>query len=145
MSKSNFPSQIKVASGLLNIQVTEEDGGPLSARAESSLSASDLWSGSTRKAKQAARGDSQAEERVAFIAKGFRHAELTLAVQVAFEGYRRSGDLRTYRAAMEALDSFRAEVERDNIANMAYLAWAESMTWDRTLLSLMKEPGDPLP
>ncbi|NCP31041.1 MAG: hypothetical protein GW867_13555, partial [Armatimonadetes bacterium] len=53
-------------------------------------------------------------------------------------------DVRSFRLAVEELDSFRRSVESELIANMGYLAWAEGNTWDRKLLEVMKEPGQRL-
>jgi hypothetical protein len=46
---------------------------------------------------------------------------------------------------MRALDGFRAQHEGELIANMAFLAWSESLTWDRDLLKLLAQPGSRLP
>ncbi|MCC7494982.1 MAG: DUF4838 domain-containing protein [Fimbriimonadaceae bacterium] len=92
-------------------------------------------------AQTAATGDATAVARVAFLEQGLRHAELTLAVQVAAREYPRTGDLDTYATALDTLDRFRADVEDRLGANMAYLQWAESRTWDRALVKLMREPG----
>lgn len=97
------------------------------------------------RAAEAAAGDDLAARRVAFLDAGLRNVELTLAAQAAYRGYRNGGDIAVYRRAVEALDAFRAQVETDNIANMAYLAWAEVRTWQRELLRLMAQPGERLP
>ncbi|MBU0608992.1 MAG: DUF4838 domain-containing protein, partial [Armatimonadetes bacterium] len=97
------------------------------------------------KAQAAAQGDADAEARVAFLEHGLRNAELTLATQRTFREYRQSGKLDGYTAAMAALDDFRAAHEGELIANMAYLAWSESITWDRDLIRLMAQPGERLP
>lgn len=93
----------------------------------------------------AASGDAEAGARLGYLEAGLRNAELTLATQRAFREYRKTGDLEGYTQAMQALDAFRAEKEADLIANMAYLAWSESITWDRDLLRLMAQPGTRLP
>ncbi|MBM4047555.1 MAG: DUF4838 domain-containing protein, partial [Planctomycetes bacterium] len=93
----------------------------------------------------AAKGDADAEARMAFLDKGLRNAELTLATQQAYRGYRASGELDPYVAALEKLDSYRASVEGDFVANMAYLAWSETYTWDRDLIRMMRQPGARLP
>ncbi|MCE5237095.1 DUF4838 domain-containing protein [bacterium] len=97
------------------------------------------------KATMAARGDADAETRVTFLDSGLRNAELTLATQRAFREYRQTGKLDDYVAALAALDEFRAAHEGEFIANMAYLAWSESLTWDRDLIRLMAQPGQCLP
>jgi len=90
--------------------------------------------------------ESPARERVAFLEKGLRHAELTLAAQQACENYRTLGDIAAYAAALQELDDFRAAVEGDFVANMAYLAWAESRTWHRALVKSATAPaGMPRP
>ncbi|OIO97272.1 MAG: hypothetical protein AUJ96_23415 [Armatimonadetes bacterium CG2_30_66_41] len=95
-------------------------------------------------AATAARGDEVPERRVTFLQHGLRNAELTLAAQAAYVKYRETGDVRSFRLAVEELDSFRRSVESELIANMGYLAWAEGNTWDRKLLEVMKEPGQRL-
>ena len=97
------------------------------------------------KAQEAAAGEPMAEQRVAFLKKGLKNAELTLATQASYRQYREKGDIDGYRAALGKLDAFRKSVESDNVANIAFLAWAEQRTWDRALLQLMKNPGKPLP
>ena len=97
------------------------------------------------RAQVAAQGDVTAVARVAFLDHGLRNAELTLATQRAFREYRQSGKLDGYTAALTALDDFRAAHEGELIANMAYLAWSESLTWDRDLIQLMAQPGTRLP
>lgn len=96
------------------------------------------------RAKRAAAGDPIAAARVAFLEKGLRNAELTLAAQAAFEHYKKTGAIAGYRKAIQALDAYRKRVEGDNVANMAALAWMESLTWERSLLSLLSDPGTPL-
>jgi len=93
----------------------------------------------------AAKPDAQAAERVAFLDKGLRNVELTLATQRAFRAYKASGNITGFTNAIRALDAYRAEVEADFVANMAYLEWAEARTWDRKMPALMAEPGEPLP
>lgn len=98
-----------------------------------------------RRAAAAAQGDAPAAARVRFLNEGLRNAELVLATQRAFREYRQRGDLETYTAALAELDAFRASCEGDLVANMAYLAWSESLTWDRDLLKLLSQPGRRLP
>ncbi|MHC4193253.1 MAG: hypothetical protein ACYSP9_03640, partial [Planctomycetota bacterium] len=60
--------------------------------------------------------------------KGFTNAELTLATQAA----KASGNAEEFQTALDTLDSYRASVEVDNIANMNFLAWLEDIEgWDR--------------
>ncbi|MFV1964416.1 MAG: DUF4838 domain-containing protein [Pirellulaceae bacterium] len=102
-------------------------------------------------AMREAKGDDRSEQRVAFLRKGLRHAELTLAAQAASVRYREAGDIQGFRVAVEALDHFRRSVESELIGNMAFLAWAESRTWDRPLLQVptdadpAKSPWDERP
>ena len=93
------------------------------------------------KAEDAARGDEQASRRVEFLHKGLDHAELVLATQRAYREYKRTGDLAEYGSTLKTLDDFRARNEGDLIANMAYLSWSETYTWDRELVKLMATPG----
>ena len=85
-------------------------------------------------AHEAARGDDLAEGRVAFLEKGFRNVELTLAAQSACARYKETGEIEGYRSAISKLDEYRAEVEGDCIANMGFLAWNETREWDRSVL-----------
>lgn len=94
-----------------------------------------------KKARSAAKDDAEAERRVAFLEKGLKNAELTLAVQVAFRKYQQDGDIHSYVQTIKDLDVYRASIEGDLVANMAYLQWSEGLTWDRSLLKLMANPG----
>jgi len=86
------------------------------------------------KAQNAARGDPLAQRRVAFLQKGLRNAELTLAAQATYRRYKQGqGSLADHAAALRELDVYRASVERDLIANMGFLAWAEGNRWDRSI------------
>jgi len=76
----------------------------------------------------AAADDTKAEQKVAFLEKGFTNAELTLAAQAA----KASGNTEEFQNALNTLDSYRAGVEADNIANMNFLAWLEDIEgWNR--------------
>ncbi len=96
-------------------------------------------------AEQTAAGDETPLARVRWLQAGLRNARLTLDVQRTYEAYRETGAIGPYREALTQLDDFRASVEGDFTANMGYLAWAEQRTWDRELLRLMAQPGEPLP
>ena len=85
-------------------------------------------------AKVAASGDAQVARRVAFLEEGLKHAELTMAVHAEYRRYTNDGESEGYVQALKALESFRVETEGDNIANMAFLTWAENRTWDRSVL-----------
>ncbi|NQT13799.1 MAG: DUF4838 domain-containing protein [Planctomycetes bacterium] len=93
-------------------------------------------------AEESARGNDLAARRVAFLRKGLTHAERTLAVQPAYRAYREEGDLAGYRDAIAQLDDFRKSVESDNVANMAFLAWAEAYTWSRAALKSEPETSN---
>jgi hypothetical protein len=86
-------------------------------------------------AHAAADGDPAGRQRVGFLEKGLRNAELTLAAQRAYAGYRKTGRVTPFRTAVEELDAFRKQVEPDGIANMGSLRWMEDMTWPRNLLT----------
>lgn len=89
--------------------------------------------------------DETAQRRVGWLEKGLTNAEMVLATQRAYNGYRREGDFEGYRAALAALDEFRLTVEADLIANFSYLAAREGATWDRKMVEIMKQPGTRLP
>jgi len=93
----------------------------------------------------AARGDADAEARVAFLDKGLRNAEMILATQRAYRAYKETGQLTGYADALSALDEFRASIEGDLCLNMCFLNWSEGYTWDRELVRLMAQPGERLP
>lgn len=97
------------------------------------------------RAMQAARGDELSEQRVAWLEKGLRNAELTLATQRAYVDYRERGDFDGYVQALRELDEFRAATEKDLIANMCFLCACERHTWDRQLVQIMQQPGVRLP
>ena len=97
-----------------------------------------------KSAEMATKNDKTAEERVAFLEKGFTNVELTLAAQSAYEKYKSNGNLDDFRAALLKLDSYRASVESDYICNMGNLAWSENLTWDRTKLKILEAPGEEL-
>ena len=99
-----------------------------------------------RAARAAAGGeDKTAERRVGWLEKGLTNAELVLATQRAYTGYRQEGDFDGYRAALATLDDFRLTVEADLIGNFAFLAAREAATWDRKMVEIMKQPGTRLP
>ncbi len=93
------------------------------------------------KAKTAARGDSTAAARVDFLDKGLTNAELTLAAQRAYRQYQKDHRIGEFAVALQKLDDFRASVERESVANMAYLRWAENYTWRREPVKLAAAPG----
>ena len=95
--------------------------------------------------RDAAGDDVVVRRRIDFLAHGLQNARLTLEAQRAFVGYRETGDIAGLRAAIRTLDDYRASVETEGGANMGYLASSEGWTWDRELLRLLHEPGEPLP
>ncbi len=90
-------------------------------------------------------GNTMAQRRVAWLRKGLTNAELVLATQQAYIGYRQAGDFEAYRTALAALDEYRATVEVDLIGNLSFLAAREAATWDRRMVAIMKQPGTRLP
>ena len=96
-------------------------------------------------ARLAAAGEPSAERRVAFLAKGLHHADLCLAVERARREYVASGNLPDYQAALAALDDFRRAVEGENVIGPGILRYLEAANWDRSLLTILKQPGERLP
>lgn len=94
------------------------------------------------KAAKAASGDPAAAQRVEFLSRGLEQVKLSLAVQTEFNKYKATANIQSYRKAINDLDSFRLENETWNIANMGFLSYFESMTWDRTLVKEMDSPGE---
>lgn len=90
------------------------------------------------RARVCAQGDRAAEQRVAFLEKGLKNADLTLRTQDAYVKYQQTGDKDDYFSAIRELDAFRAAVDGDNVANMGFLHWAEGNTWDRSFVRLFK-------
>jgi hypothetical protein len=82
--------------------------------------------------------------RVQFLQKGLKHAELTLATQCAYEQYEKDKNLTNFAKAVRALGDYRASIENENVANMAYLAYAENDVWSRSSLAFASQPGDML-
>ncbi len=78
-------------------------------------------------AKNASLGNESSLRRVEYLESGLRNAQLGLEAQTAFGRRQRSGN--KFPSAFQALKSFRAAHERQNIANMNFLAWAENLTW----------------
>ena len=93
------------------------------------------------KAREAAQGDPLAGARVAFLAKGLKNAEMVLATQAAYRRYKQDGDVAAFGAKVNELDAYRASVEKDYIANMAYLVWSENRTWSRSMVKMMGKGG----
>jgi len=89
-----------------------------------------------KRASVAAKGNAVAEQRIAFLEKGLRNAELTLATQSAYEKYINDGNTKAFVRAFRELLEYRKYIEAENIANMGYLALFEDNKWDRLLLML---------
>ena len=83
------------------------------------------------KAQVAAKGDPIAEERVAFLERGLRRAELTLAAQAAFRTCKENQSDSTFQAAVKKLDSYRRSVDTKDPDNVSWVYWFEGRRWDR--------------
>ncbi len=82
-------------------------------------------------AAQKAKGDTLAEERVAFLKMGLRDALLTLEAQEAYEHYTATEDKEPFAAALQRLDNHRKSIEADYALNLSYVRFQEDATWDR--------------
>ena len=93
------------------------------------------------KAMADATGDTVAAQRVAFLEKGLKHAELTLTVarahQIQTDDLGNADAYRAYADAMGKLMAFRREVvEPEMIADTGYLGYNErrkELSWDHSL------------
>ena len=86
-------------------------------------------------AERAARGEPGAEERVAFLERGLRKAEMTLGAQAAFRHWREGGDRGAFTDAMAALDAYRRSVDTKDTDNVSWSYWFENLCdWDRSLI-----------
>ena len=85
----------------------------------------------------AAGDDDLARARVAFLEKGFTHAELTLAAQFAWQKSLSLADLHYFAQAVKRLDDYRLAIEGDLTANIGYLRWAEDFLWNRTAVDYL--------
>ncbi|NOY82571.1 MAG: DUF4838 domain-containing protein [Kiritimatiellaeota bacterium] len=93
-------------------------------------------------AQKLAAADPDASARVEVLVAGFRDVELTLAAQVAYETYRKTGDLDPFGKALADLDAHRRTIEPLGLINMYWLRKWELRHWDRTLVRLMTaNPG----
>jgi hypothetical protein len=88
-----------------------------------------------------AKGDAAAEQRIKFLEKGFRDAQLTLETQSAYEQYQKTGDPSQFGAALQRLDNYRKSIEADYAVNMSYVRMQENHTWDRESIKIMNMPG----
>jgi hypothetical protein len=98
-----------------------------------------------RAARAAAGQDAEVAGRVAFLAKGLRHAELTMATQKAHRAFLRDRDFAAYGAALRRLDRYRRGLEGDMVSNLAYLNCTEGYTWGRRAAQLLRQPHEQLP
>jgi hypothetical protein len=79
-------------------------------------------------ALRAADGDELALARVQYLEKGFRDAELTVAVRVAQKAHEAEPTEATQQAlddALRTLVRYRASVEADEVCNFGYMAYRE--------------------
>ena len=94
-----------------------------------------------KRASAKAASDPVALRRVDYLRKALRHAELTVAAELAYET---QGRMKTALAVRE-LDRYRASIEADKISNMPWLFNRENDKWDRAGLYFMLDaPGKSL-
>ncbi|MCX7826447.1 MAG: hypothetical protein N2689_12940 [Verrucomicrobiae bacterium] len=93
-------------------------------------------------ARKTAKDDATALARVEFLQKGLTHAEKCAAASRA----RASGDFLAIQDALNDLRSCRRQIERDNVANLAYCAWIESRAFGeaRRAVAYTGEPLRPI-
>jgi len=84
-------------------------------------------------ALSAASSDLKVQQRVAFLEKGLRHAELTIAAQTGFDRLVNQGDFRPYVESIKLLDAYRRTIGDDGVSNLGFLYWAESLSWNRNV------------
>ena len=82
-----------------------------------------------RAAAKVAAGDRLASQRVEFLVKGLRDAQLTLDAQKAFREFRKSGNRTRFTAAVRRLRKFRYGIEKDYVVNLSYVSFQENLTW----------------
>lgn len=93
-------------------------------------------------AKKAAESDKTALQRIAFLEKGLRNSQLTMDAHAALKKYKKNGDIDSFKTAVQKLDGFRQDYEKDNIANMGSLINRERTRWPRKAIG--KEWGESL-
>lgn len=71
------------------------------------------------------------QQRLSFLKRGLKHAELTLDTQRAYLDYEKKGEVYPFQKALKQLDEYRGTIESHNIANMSFLFGVESRTWRR--------------
>lgn len=96
-------------------------------------------------AQKAAGEDATAQQRVAFLQKGLKNVELTIAAQAAYRQYKQSGNIDIFATTLKELDSYRASIEGDYVADMGFLAKFENATWSRSLMEMLGKDGENLP
>jgi hypothetical protein len=132
-----------------SLQGEAEGGGWLSGRTTAITNGALIFTpevmaagrGLIQDAQQAAAGAPAAEQRVAFLEKGLRHAELTLAVARTHAAQTADptdpGAYRAYADAMGRLMAFRRDVvEPEMIADTGYLGYNErrkELAWNHRL------------
>jgi len=84
-------------------------------------------------AAQAAAPDAEAAARVAFLRKGLEHARLCVETSQGLVAAKEAGDLLAGIRVIARLDDFRASIERDNVANLAFCNRVEQRAWERGL------------
>ena len=91
-------------------------------------------------AQGAAKGDPTAEGRVAFLERGLRKAEMTLATQVAFRAYKKGADVKVFSRALNELDTYRRSVDTKDTDNVSFGYWYEGIYgWDRSVIALVDQ------
>jgi len=90
-------------------------------------------------AARAAKGNALATARVEFLRKGLTHAEKCAAASRA----RMTGDFIEMQRALLELRQYRKEIEKDNVANLAYCAWLEARAFGQIAREVVYS-GQPL-
>ena len=90
------------------------------------------------RAKKSAANDKLVLQRLDFLEKGLRNAQLTSKTQIAYEKYKNAGNLKAFREAANKLDTYRANIEADftNISNIGFLHLTEQWLWPRDLVHI---------
>ncbi|HEX7010904.1 MAG TPA: DUF4838 domain-containing protein [Phycisphaeraceae bacterium] len=83
-----------------------------------------------KRAIKAAQGNQLAEQRVAYLEKGFRHADLTVRALRAYKGYRQDKVTRQHLAkVLRDLRAYRREMEGSFAANLGYAKLRDVWSW----------------
>ena len=83
------------------------------------------------RAQVASQGDPLIAKRVAFLERGLRRAELTLAAQASFRACQQNQTDATFPAAVRELDSYRRSVDTKDADNVSWVYWFEGRRWGR--------------